>query len=163
MPSFKVFTPDGASMGEYPSHAKLLLALKRFEPDGTAWVEDETGRRSLYIISSVGISQCTPHIVELIQRELKVKLEAASQDATDAKKWRALIGSGRIRVLGCAGLTSDQPSFQLPYAHLCMEIWNAYPGAAPEETERSRRLVEAYVAKLIALPRPEAIIQNTED
>jgi hypothetical protein len=45
------------------------------------------------------------------------------QDALDAKRWRAFIGSARLRMFGSAGLVELQPEH---YAHMGMEIWTKY-------------------------------------
>ena len=95
MALFKVFDTAGNPVGEYPSHAKLLLALKRFEPDGSAWVEDEQGRRSLYLISSVGITHLSPHVVDVVQRELKQKLDCV-EICLAAYSLKQMKKSGRV-------------------------------------------------------------------
>jgi hypothetical protein len=44
-------------------------------------------------------------------------------DALDAARWRALLGSARIRPMGSAGLERPEPN---GYAHMGMEIWTTY-------------------------------------
>jgi hypothetical protein len=161
MAQFKVFDEEGKLLGDYPSRATMLLNLRKIG-EGVTWVEDEDGNRSLFIITAAGIAHLTPHIIELVQRGLKTQLAEAQKDAIDASKWRAFIGSGRIRVLGVAGLVPNQPSYGTPYAHMGLEVWSSYLDADPAETERSRQFLEAYVAKLSGAPCPEAIIQNME-
>lgn len=58
-----------------------------------------------------------------------VRLRAPRQpsaDAEDAAMWRALVGCGRIRIVGSAGLHSENPN---KYAFLTLELWTTYPGA----------------------------------
>lgn len=65
---------------------------------------------------------------------LKHNQEAAhavgvEQDKVDAERWRALIGSARIRVLGSAGLTSELNPYGAPwngYAHIGVELWTKH-------------------------------------
>lgn len=54
---------------------------------------------------------------------------AASGDALDAARWRALLGSARIRIIGSAGINQDTNPYGEPhngYAHFGMEIWTKY-------------------------------------
>ncbi len=50
-------------------------------------------------------------------------------DAKDAARWRALLGSARIRIIGSAGINQDTTPYGEPYnnyAHFGMEIWTKY-------------------------------------
>ncbi len=49
-------------------------------------------------------------------------------EETDAKRWRAMLASDRIRMLGSAGLNTPEPD---NYAHFGMEIWTKY-GSSPD-------------------------------
>ena len=62
-----------------------------------------------------------------IARQYRVR----SGDAVDAARWRALIGSARIRVLGSVGLHSDTDPNGRPfngYAHIGLELWTRHDG-----------------------------------
>jgi len=52
--------------------------------------------------------------------QLYAKYEGMRQDAL---RWRAFIGSARLRMFGSAGLVEPQPEY---YAHMGMEIWTKY-------------------------------------
>lgn len=60
---------------------------------------------------------------------------------TDARRWRALIGSARLRPLGCAGLSKDQDG----YAHIGFEAWTMYPGDHTKENSIGVEWLTAYV------------------
>lgn len=47
----------------------------------------------------------------------------SEQDRIDAERWRAFLGSQRIRPLGSAGLERPEPN---NYAHMGFEIWTVY-------------------------------------
>ncbi|MGP1125030.1 hypothetical protein [Serratia sp. CY56464] len=54
----------------------------------------------------------------------------------DAERWRAMLGSARIRILGIAGFDAPVPPGGDPdYRHFGMEIWTHYPGWMAEKNE----------------------------
>lgn len=54
----------------------------------------------------------------------------------DAKRWRALLGSARIRILGSAGFDATaHPGENPDYRHFGMEIWTHYPNWLHEKNE----------------------------
>jgi hypothetical protein len=55
---------------------------------------------------------------------------ASGQDAIDAARWRALIGSARIRPLGCAGIREPEEQH---YAHLGLELWTVFGNLLNDE------------------------------
>lgn len=60
---------------------------------------------------------------------LMLALPQFEADARDAARWRALLASERIRVLGSAGLMADTDPNGRPYngyAHLGLEIWTKF-------------------------------------
>jgi hypothetical protein len=50
-------------------------------------------------------------------------LVPAADDAQDAERWRAFVGSARIKPQGSAGLNSPMPNH---YAHMGLEIWTTF-------------------------------------
>lgn len=69
--------------------------------------------------------------------------------AVDAQRWRALLASARVRVLGWAGL----PEPGLPsmaedprYAHIGLELWTLHE--FKDENERGARKVTEYADKM---------------
>lgn len=58
---------------------------------------------------------------------------AAQCDAKDAERWRALLGSARIRMIGSSGLREPMPN---NYAHFGMEIWTIY-GSSLDADQRA--------------------------
>ena len=56
-------------------------------------------------------------VVDALQRAAQLPI---SDDARDAARWRALIGCGRVRVLGSAGVRKPSPT---GYAHIGVEFW----------------------------------------
>jgi hypothetical protein len=65
----------------------------------------------------------------------------------DAAKWRALIGSARIRPIGCAGLLPGSGPDSV-YGHLGLELWTRH-AHVPNDTEHQRGVewLELYVEK----------------
>jgi hypothetical protein len=61
--------------------------------------------------------------------------QAAVEEVRDAARWRALIGSSRIRPLGSAGLNEPMPN---DYAHMGLEIWTTgdWSDCSPELAKR---------------------------
>lgn len=84
--------------------------------------------------------------ITLLRSELQQARELAA-------KWDALMGCGRVRLLGCAGL--DDPASE--YAHIGFELWTLY--AAPEGMEErladenivGKQRLDEFANKAIAL------------
>lgn len=98
--------------------------------------------------------------VEAIEK-IAALTEAKQQgpgEAVDAARWRALVGCARIRVLGSAGLTKDQPN---NYAHLGLELWTHHE--AGNEGPAVEWLTKfADKARLVQAPQVEAKRQTGE-
>lgn len=72
---------------------------------------------------------------------------AAHDDARDAARWRALLSSGRIRVLGTAGFDSRQrPQRDAKELHFGMEVWSRFP--RPVDNERGIHILTEYADAL---------------
>lgn len=80
----------------------------------------------------------------------------------DAKRWRALLGSARIRILGSAGFDATaHPGENPDYRHFGMEIWTHYPNWLHEKNEYGIDTLTQYAdAMLAAAPRPHNAPQN---
>jgi hypothetical protein len=80
--------------------------------------------RKRYKLDNAGL------VLRLIERD-----EQIAALAKDAARWRALIGSARVRVLGSAGLISELNPYDKPwdgYAHIGLELWTRHEAAANE-------------------------------
>jgi hypothetical protein len=80
---------------------------------------------------------------------LAKQVPAQEQDKIDAARWRAFLGSARIRPLGSVGLERPEPN---NYAHMGLEIWTVYGRNYSEDllrkmddgNERGRRWLTKY-------------------
>ena len=67
----------------------------------------------------------------------------------DAERWRALMSSDRIRMMGAAGFNyaSDGSVTVLDahYQHMGVEVWNRHQGGGDTEDTRGRKVLLAYV------------------
>lgn len=78
-------------------------------------------------------------------------------DAQDAARWRALLSSQRIRVMGSAGFKSVDGEWLLPsdgYLHMGVEFWSLHNAPHPSEEfpqDRCRNQLIAYADYLRAL------------
>lgn len=57
----------------------------------------------------------------------------------DAERWRALLDSQRIRVLGSAGLGSKD------YQHFGAEFWSTFPDVPEGESDYGKHVLTTYV------------------
>jgi hypothetical protein len=57
---------------------------------------------------------------------LSISAERSKQDRIDAERWRALMASARLRMLGTAGFKSEDPNDK--YRHMGLELWTQYGG-----------------------------------
>lgn len=66
-------------------------------------------------------------IEETVTTLASLESKAASQKdvVEDAERWRALMGSGRIRILGTSGFEGGLGN----YRHMGLEIWTEYAGS----------------------------------
>jgi hypothetical protein len=55
----------------------------------------------------------------------------------DAARWRALIGSARIRIIGTARLGTRE-------GHVSVELWGRYPDADPDRHVRAVQTLTSY-------------------
>lgn len=72
----------------------------------------------------------------------------------DAERWRAVVGCGRLRWLGSAGLHGDPDPNGKPwngYAHIGMEFWTKHPDA--DDTAESVELFTRYADKAVEVAR----------
>ncbi|MBN5414792.1 DUF551 domain-containing protein [Serratia marcescens] len=75
----------------------------------------------------------------------------------DADRWRAMLGSARIRILGAAGFgATGLPGGDPDYRHFGMEIWTHYPGWLTEKNEYGIDILTKYAdicrAAMLAQP-----------
>lgn len=75
----------------------------------------------------------------------------------DADRWRAMLGSARIRILGADGFgATGLPGSDPDYRHFGMEIWTHYPGWLTEKNEYGIDILTKYAdicrAAMLAQP-----------
>ncbi|HCT2271383.1 TPA: hypothetical protein ACGARS_005014 [Klebsiella pneumoniae] len=69
----------------------------------------------------------------------------------DAKRWRALLGSARIRIIGSAGFDATaHPGENPDYRHFGMEIWTHYPNWLHEKNEYGIDTLTQYADAMLA-------------
>lgn len=78
------------------------------------------------------------------ERALIAQLEAVQLDAT---RWRAMLSSPAIRILGYAGLQDDKP-IDGHYCHFGMEIWSHYEPYY--DNKKAGELITRYADNMIA-------------
>lgn len=81
---------------------------------------------------------------------------SAEQDKLDALRWRALMSSDRIRVMGGAGFDWKVPGTPEPtgdYMHLGVELWSRHTAKDDPQypQTRCRNLLTRYVDELIKI------------
>jgi len=88
-----------------------------------------------------------------------VYVNRRASDAEDAARWRALMSSQRIRVIGSAGLvdavTGEPRAPADGYAHIGVELWSLHRSAHPDPEfpqDRCREQLTFYVDFLRANP-----------
>ncbi len=88
--------------------------------------------------------------------------DAAANDAADAAKWRALIGSDRITCMGSAHLLDPGDG----YAHATFNFWTgsaarAVFGETDSQDKNGRQQLDLYMAKALCnAPAPEPLVFN---
>lgn len=85
------------------------------------------------------------------EKQAQALCDTMNTNAQDASRWRAFIGSARIRIIGSAGIRKPEENH---YAHVGMEIWTGY-GKKGEynlsvETEHGREVLTQYADIAIA-------------
>ncbi|WP_338718692.1 DUF551 domain-containing protein [Raoultella ornithinolytica] len=82
----------------------------------------------------------------------------------DAKRWRALLGSARIRILGSAGFDATaHPGENPDYRHFGMEIWTHYPNWLHEKNEYGIDTLTQYAdAMLAAAPHDNPALNSVQ-
>lgn len=109
-----IIETDHVQCGEASALARMALAAMDSEPVGT-FRKTAVGYTPSYHEDAVALYRhAQPVVPDDVQR--------------DAKRWRALLGSARIRILGSAGFDATaHPGENPDYRHFGMEIWTHYP------------------------------------
>ncbi len=103
--------------------------------------EDDEDLGQIYLLikekDTYGQRFITPDNCEVVEEIEEIK--------RDAKRWNALINSGRIRILGTAGIGNPE------YQHFGMEIWSEYglDYKNKEEQKYGVETLEAYTDTII--------------
>jgi hypothetical protein len=96
--------------------------------------------KSIEIIERLrGELEAAEQHVKILQEQRDAEPPVETQVQRDAKRWRALIGCARIRVMGSAGLHDPQSN----YAHIGVEFWTHHAAQTnPEAIETLLKFVE---------------------
>ncbi len=79
---------------------------------------------------------------------------SAQSDKKDAERWRALMSSQRIRVIGSAGMYSMEADLRMPadgYMHIGVEFWSLHRSTHPSTEfpqEQCREALTFYADQL---------------
>ncbi|SSF70457.1 hypothetical protein [Klebsiella quasipneumoniae] len=98
---------------------------------------------------------CEKHIQALVtwvkDRKPFQSAPVALEDVLlDAKRWRALLGSARIQILGSAGFDAVvHPGENPDYRHFGMEIWTHYPDWPHEKNEYGINTLTQYADAML--------------
>ncbi|EMQ4301545.1 hypothetical protein WG886_002200 [Yersinia enterocolitica] len=89
------------------------------------------------------------HMAALYSWKLRAETAEAALSAVqlDATRWRALLSSPAIRILGHAGLQDDKP-IDGHYCHFGMEIWSHYEPYY--DNKKAGELITRYADNMIA-------------
>ena len=119
---------------EFAMMARMALATMEAEP--VAWISqsnlDALSRGHDALVKS------TDNVVQPVPlyRHAQPAPVVPDDVQRDAKRWRALLGSARIRILGSAGFDATaHPGENPDYRHFGMEIWTHYPNWLHEKNE----------------------------
>lgn len=96
-------------------------------------------------------------VLEAIAAPLGGHAMAEGENARDAARWRALIGSDRIRMMGCAGFDTAQDGTVTlrdwdGWHHFGMEVWDKHPAKGDDSDSHGRKVLMAYVDALAITP-----------
>lgn len=84
-----------------------------------------------------------------LAEHLREAREAAADDREDAARWRALLASQRIRVLGYAQKGTA-------HMHLGLEVWVTHPGDFAGANRSGAEVLTAYADAAVAAQTTEA-------
>lgn len=71
----------------------------------------------------------------------------STNDAQDAARWRALLSSPRLRILGTAGFFEDSPGHADGYRHFGLEAWTMHDAV---DNEHGAKILTEYADAMIA-------------
>ncbi|VTM90554.1 Uncharacterised protein [Raoultella ornithinolytica] len=142
--------------GESKELARIALAAMDSKPVAVVEPSDYVTAAQL-----VGDGPARKAVHELYEGALRIgdKLYRHAQPAPvvpddvqrDAKRWRALLGSARIRIIGSAGFDATaHPGENPDYRHFGMEIWTHYPNWLHEKNEYGIDTLTQYADAMLA-------------
>jgi hypothetical protein len=85
---------------------------------------------------------------------------SSEQDALDARRWRALLECGRIRILGTAFINDNGKPPADGYAHFGAEFWTTFPG--DQKNDRGRHVLTTFADTVIDGSQPAGEIPTSE-
>lgn len=148
----KLASTQGDAVG-----VRYRYRVERPDGSGSEWTDWRFAKNERE--ADFGVPTGTPAEI----RPLYDRPQPASADVVDARRWRALIGSARVRVLGSAGLMNPDGSDPNgnPWngrAHIGLELWTRHE-AAPNEPTNAVEWVTKYadIAALELAPVVEGV------
>lgn len=131
----------------------LIDRVEKAEKESKQWysvveaaISDDAEWRKQSNTASEAIGYLTTGIVMLKERAEKAEA-ALSAVQLDATRWRALLSSPAIRILGHAGLQDDKP-IDGHYCHFGMEIWSHHEPYY--DNKKAGELITRYADNMIA-------------
>lgn len=87
-------------------------------------------------------------------------MNAASNDAADAKRWRAFAASERFTCMGWSGFLTDPKNpmkfdANAVHLHLTLNIWNDHPSTSDDQAKQGRAILMTYVDELVKRRREQ--------
>ena len=115
-----------AQAGDEPMRAVITLAWKWHDAAVTAGFASSEPAQELFELLGWPYRFAAPRATADVER--------------DASRWRALLDSERIRMIGSAGIANPQAD---NYAHFGMEIWTTYGTSL--NAEQAQQMVDGNV------------------
>lgn len=94
-------------------------------------------------------------------QSLITAVEQAEREALDAARWKALLSSPRIRILGTAGFDPATRMSHPDYRHFGMEIWSRFSDWPQEKNAYGREVLTQYADSIIDV-QSRALITGKE-
>lgn len=99
------------------------------------------------ILALIAQLEASQAVVTLYDEKLATAEATLSAVQLDATRWKALLSSPAIRILGHAGLQDDKP-IDGHYCHFGMEIWSHYEPYY--DNKKAGELITRYADNMIA-------------
>ena len=128
--------------------------IDKYLLDDLSRMSDEKGHLARWVIQlqiDLDVERRKAATLSISRDDMKYRAEAAeaalSAVQLDATRWRALLSSPAIRILGHAGLQDDKP-IDGHYCHFGMEIWSHYEPYY--DNKKAGEVITRYADNMIA-------------